>query len=58
MIPKNFPNRRKARREEAEKRQMERNKRSNTEQLKHLDATFGIDVGAKKERERLQKDKK
>jgi len=39
--------------QEANQRQEKRNKRSHKEQLAHLDAVFGKDIGAKKERNRL-----
>jgi hypothetical protein len=42
------------RRKAAEARAVERAKRSPQQQLKHLDDTFGVGVGAAKERARLQ----
>lgn len=38
---------------EAEDRQLERNTRSNTDQLKELDNRLGVGIGAAKERKRL-----
>jgi hypothetical protein len=42
------------RRNAAEARAVERAKRTPQQQLKHLDDTFGVGVGAAKERTRLQ----
>jgi hypothetical protein len=39
--------------QEANQRQEKRNKINHKEQLSHLDAVFGKDIGAKKERNRL-----
>ena len=46
---------RKQRQEEAVKRQYERDRRTPVEQLAHLDSLLGANIGAKKERARLNK---
>ena len=54
-LRKNFSGRREARRIDATTRAEVRSKRSAAQQLEHLDKLFGAGLGAKKERERLQK---
>ena len=53
MKPKNFPNRKEARRKEAVIRTEERAKRDNLDQLHILDKRLGKNKGATKERNRL-----
>lgn len=55
MLTKNFPERKQIRKASADKRQSERNKRSAKEQLQMLDKMFGINLGASKERKKLNK---
>lgn len=51
---KNFPGRKKARREQAEEQKEARAQRTNAQQLKLLDQRLGKNKGAKKERARLK----
>lgn len=50
----NFPRRKELRREQAEQRIADRIKRTPQEQLDRLDKLLGVNVGATKERIRLQ----
>jgi hypothetical protein len=50
-----FRSRKEVRQAEAKERQALRDKRTPQDQLRVLDAKLGVGVGAKKERERLQK---
>jgi hypothetical protein len=55
MLTKNFPDRKLVRKASADKRTEERSKRSAKEQLASLDKTLGVNLGASKERKRLNK---
>ena len=55
MKRKNFERRKEAKREGAKKRQEERDKRTNDQQLEVLDRKLGKGQGARKERARLSK---
>lgn len=59
MLPRNFPNRIKTRRESAIERADARKTRSNAAQLTTLDERLGVGVGATRERAKLaQKEEK
>lgn len=54
MRPCNFPGRTQQRRDDAKKRQEERDKRTPEQQLAQLDALLGVGIGARKERAKLE----
>jgi len=53
MKPKNFPERKKAKRKEAEERVVEWRKMTPKQQLQNLDARLGENVGAKRQRVKI-----
>lgn len=55
MLPKNFPYRKKLKREAGELRQIEYDKLTPAQKLQKLDDIFGPGKGAKRQRERLKK---